>query len=337
LSRHPLGLAPIAALVVLCASWGLQQVAIKLALPAFPPMTQMSLRSAGALMLVLLWCLIAQRGRLFARDGSLPWGLLAGTLFGLEFILIYVGLQWTGASRSSIFIYTAPFLVALGAHWLLPHERLGPLQWLGLIASFAGVAVALGAPAPSTSSRALLGDLMLLLAGALWGATTLAIKATPLRSTPSEKVLIYQLAVSAVLGAAGAVLAGETMGSVSALPFWALAYQTVWVAGITFVVWFRLLARYPAGPLQAGTSMTPVFGVLSAAFILGEPLSASLVLAVGLVVLGLILVNRPQHEHASPSIESDQAHVTRSESASGSAGSPSPGGPRPCSPTSWWR
>ena len=101
------------------------------------------------------------------------------------------------------------------------------------------------------------------------------------------------------------------MGSVSALPFWALAYQTVWVACITFVVWFRLLARYPAGPLQAGTSMTPVFGVLSAAFILGEPLSASLVLAVGLVVLGLVLVNRPRPEQAPPFTGSDKAPPRR--------------------------
>jgi drug/metabolite transporter (DMT)-like permease len=310
LARRPLGPAAVATLVLLCASWGLQQVAVKLALPAFPPMIQMSLRSAGAFSLVLLWCLATRQGRLLTRDGSLPWGLLAGVLFALEFILIYVGLQWTGASRSAIFIYTAPFFVALGAHWLLPRERLGPLQWLGLIASFAGVAVALGTPAPSTSSRALLGDLMVLLAGALWGATTLVIKATPLRSTPPEKVLLYQLAVSALLGAVGAALAGETMGDVGALPFWALAYQTVWVAGITFVIWFRLLARYPAGPLQAGTSMTPVFGVLSAAFILDEPLSASLVLAAGLVVLGLVLVNRPRPE-APPFTGSDQAPPRR--------------------------
>jgi drug/metabolite transporter (DMT)-like permease len=260
----------------------------------------MALRSVGAFLLVLLWCLATRQGRLLTRDGSLPWGMLAGLLFAHEYILIYVGLQWTGASRSAIFIYTAPFFVALGAHWLLPGERLGPLQWLGLAASFAGVAVALGTPAPATSSRALLGDLMVLLAGALWGATTLVIKATPLRSTPPEKVLLYQLAVSAVLGVAGAALAGETMGSVDALRIWALAYQTVWVAGITFVLWFQLLARYPAGPLQAGTSMTPVFGVLSAAFVLGEPLSSSLVLAAGLVVLGLVLVNRPRPEQAPP-------------------------------------
>ena len=152
---------------------------------------------------------------------------------------------------------------------------------------------------------------MVLLAGALWGATTLVIKASPLRSTPPEKVLLYQLGVSAGLGAAGAALAGETMGDVGALPLSALAYQTVWVAGITFVLWFRLLARYPAGPLQAGTSMTPVFGVLSAALILGEPLSASLMLAAGLVVLGLVLVNRPRPEQGPPFIGSDQATPRR--------------------------
>ena len=132
-----------------------------------------------------------------------------------------------------------------------------------------------------------------------------------MRETPPEKVLLYQLGVSAVLGAVGAALAGEAMGKVGALPSAALAYQTVWVAGITFVLWFRLLAHHPAGPLQAGTSMTPVFGVLSAALILGEPLSASLVLAAGLVVLGLVLVNRPRPGQAPPSIGTDQTPPTR--------------------------
>jgi drug/metabolite transporter (DMT)-like permease len=293
-TRRPLDAVAIGTLVLLCLSWGLQQVAVKLALPAFPPMAQMGLRSAGAFLLVLAWCWLTGRGALFRRDGSFGWGILAGALFGIEFVLIYVGLQWTGASRSAIFIYTAPFFVALGARWLLPDEKLSFAQWLGLIASFLGVAMALGVPAPALSPHAALGDLMLLGAGFFWGATTLTIKASPLRSTPPEKVLLYQLGVSALIGGAGALILGETLHLGAMEPIAALLYQTVWVAGITFLLWFRLLTRYPAGPLQAATSMTPLFGIASAALVLGEPLSSGLVAAGLLVALGLVLVNRPR-------------------------------------------
>jgi drug/metabolite transporter (DMT)-like permease len=291
-SRRPLDAVAIALLVLLCVSWGFQQVMVKLAFATFPPILQMTLRSAGACAIVVAWCLATGRGALLQRDGTLGWGIVAGLLFGVEFILIFAGLQWTDASRSAVFIYTAPFFVALGATWLLPDERMGPAQWLGLFASFVGVAIALGVPHVAASTRAWLGDLMVLAGGALWGATTLVIKASPLRRAPPEKVLIYQLAVSAVVGAIAALLAGERMGEVTAVAVGSVLYQTVWVAGFTYVLWFRLLSTYPASPLQAGTSMAPLFGVASAAVVLGEPISLGFGLAVLLVVGGLVLVNR---------------------------------------------
>jgi drug/metabolite transporter (DMT)-like permease len=294
-SRRPLDAVAVALLLLLCLSWGFQQVVVKLAFESFPPILQMTLRSAGACAIVLAWCAATGRGALFARDGTLGWGLVAGLLFAVEFMLIFAGLQWTDASRSAVFIYTAPFFVALGATWFLPDERMGPAQWLGLFASFVGVAIALGVPHVATSSRAWLGDLMVLAGGALWGATTLVIKASPLRRATPEKVLIYQLAVSAVVGAVAVAAIGERIGPISAVAVGSVLYQTVWVAGVTYMLWFRLLSTYPASPLQAGTSMAPLFGVAAAALVLGEPVSLGFGLAVMLVVGGLVLVNRKRH------------------------------------------
>ena len=291
-ARRPLDAVAVALLVLLCVSWGFQQVAVKLAFTTFPPILQMTLRSIGACAVVLAWCLATGRGGLLERDGTLWWGVGAGLLFGLEFMLIFAGLQWTDASRSSLFIYTAPFFVALGATWLLPDERMGAAQWLGLIASFVGVAIALGVPHVAASARAWLGDLMVLAGGALWAATTLLIKASPLRRAAPEKVLLYQLAVSAAIGAVAAVALGERIGPPTAVAIGSVLYQTVWVAGFTYVLWFRLLGTYPASPLQAATSMAPLFGVAAAASVLGEPISLGFGLAVVLVVGGLVLVNR---------------------------------------------
>jgi drug/metabolite transporter (DMT)-like permease len=281
----------IGLLVVLCASWGLQQAGIKLAMAEIPPLTQMAVRSTAGALLMLAWA--AARGvPLLRADGTLGLGLGIGLLFGAEFLLIYLGLSWTAASRSVVFLYTAPFFVALGALWLLPGERLRRVQWVGLALSFAGVAVALGVPVPGAGGASLVGDLFCLAGGALWAATTLMIRATRLRTAPPEKVILFQLVVSAAMAWIAAALAGEAIRwPLSATAIGWMSYQAVWVAFVTFVVWFRLVSRHPAGPLQAATAMTPLFGVGFGVLLVGEPLTLSLVLAAVLVVTGLLFVN----------------------------------------------
>jgi len=226
------------------------------------------------------------------RDGTLLGGLIAGALFGAEFLLIFPALQFTAASRATLFIYTAPFFVALGSGFLLG-EKLRAVQWLGLACSFAGLVVAFGVPDAARDGRQLIGDVMMVGAGACWGATTLVIKASRLRSAPAEKVLAYQLAVSIPMLAAGALLMGERMGTPSAFSLGWLAYQTFWVVSLTYAVWFAMVQRYSASRLSAFTFLTPLFGVTSGHFVLGEPISWAFALAVALVVGGLVLVNRP--------------------------------------------
>ena len=176
---RPLDAAAAALAVVLCLSWGFNQVAVKLALPEIPPLIQAAFRSTFGALIVVAWAR-ARGVKLMEPDGTLVPGLIAGVLFGLEFLLIYRGLVWTSASRASLFIYTAPFIVVIGARWLLPGDRFDRWQWAGLLLSFAGMVVAFGVPTPGGNPHELIGDLMLVLAGAAWAATTLVIKATRL-------------------------------------------------------------------------------------------------------------------------------------------------------------
>jgi drug/metabolite transporter (DMT)-like permease len=284
----------VAALIMIGVtfSWGLNQVSVKLALPEIPPLIQATVRSIGALGIVALWA--RWRGvSLTVRDGTLAAGIAAGALFGIEFLLIFPGLQFTAASRATLFIYTAPFFVALGSGFLLG-EKLRAVQWAGLLCSFAGLVVAFGVPDAARDGRQLIGDLMMLGAGAAWGATTLVIKATRLRGAPAEKLLVYQLAVSIPMLALGVLLMGERMTAMpSGFALGWLAYQTFWVVSLTYAVWFALVQRYSASRLSAFTFLTPLFGVASGHFVLGEPISVSFGLAVALVIGGLILVNRP--------------------------------------------
>src|SRR5258708_15634629 len=175
---RPLTASAVALMLMLCLTWGFNQIAIKLVMLDIPPFLQGTIRSCGALVVILLVARL--RGiKLFARDGSLRAGLFAGVLFGVEFIVIYRGLQLTSASRAAVFLYTAPFFVALGSYWLLG-ERLRAAQWGGLALSFAGVAFAIGVPQPDVDAKVLLGDLLIGGGGALWAATPRVAKATPL-------------------------------------------------------------------------------------------------------------------------------------------------------------
>ena len=291
-TARPLSAGAIALMLMLCLSWGFNQIAVKLALPDIPPMLQATIRSAGALPVLLLigWL----RGvKFFERDGTLAAGLFAGLLFGFEFVLIFRGLLLTSASRAVVFLYTAPFFVALGSYQVLG-ERLSLWQWLGLALSFAGVALAIGMPQADVDASVLLGDLMVVGGGALWAATTIIAKSTRLRFAPPEKALGYQVAVSIPILGLSAWLSGETLTRVPGpLALSLMAYQAIWVVGTTFTLWFALVKAYSASKLSAFTFVTPLFGVIASYFIMHDTLNPVFGAAALLVMAGLYLVNRP--------------------------------------------
>src|SRR6266478_6892091 len=292
---RPLSPGAVALMLMLCFSWGFNQIAVKLALPDIPPILQATIRSALALpvLLIIGWW----RGvRFFERDGTLAAGLFAGLLFGIEFVLIFRGLLLTSASRAVVFLYTAPFFVALGSYQFLG-ERLRASQWGGLGLSFAGVALAIGVPQANVDANVLLGDLMIVGGGALWAATTLIVKATPLLTAPAEKGLGYQVAVSIPILALAAWLSGETLTRVPGpLGLSLIAYQAIWVVGLTYLLWVALVKTYSASKLSAFTFITPLFGVVASYFIMHDALTLAFGAAALLVIAGLYLVNRPSPE-----------------------------------------
>lgn len=281
------------ALLVICATWGLNQVAVKLANAGIAPASQAAIRSIASAALVLVWARL--RGvPLLARDGTLGYGLAVGALFAVEFLLLYIGLSFTTASRGVVFLYTAPFVVAIGAHLFVPGDRLTPAKAVGLVAAFGGLVLAFWDGLRLPSRRELGGDLLCLAAAVLWGATTVMVKASPLARAPAEKTLLYQLGVSAlVLPLAAALLDEPWVFRPTPLVLAALAYQIVVVASASYVAWFWLVTRYPASRLAAFSFLTPVFGVLFGWVLLGEPVGPALVGSVGMLAAGIYLVNRP--------------------------------------------
>ena len=282
-----------AILLACCLFWGFQQVLVKATLPELPPVFQAGVRFVCAAVILYGWC--RWRGvRLFERDGSLWPGLLVGLLFAGEFAALYLGLQHTTASRLTTFLYTSPFWVALLLPLFVPAERLRGLQWLGLACAFAAVAFALREgfthPEPGVSAQ---GDLLAVLAGALWGLTTVSIRASAVGRIAAEKALFYQVSVSAVTLPLLSLALGETwVWHWSAFAATSLALQTVVGAFASYLAWMWLLVHYPATKISAFVFLTPIFALVFGALWLGEPVTPSLVLALALVAVGIVLVNR---------------------------------------------
>ena len=275
----------------LCLIWGFNQVVVKLALPDVGPIVQTGVRSGIGALCVIAYALVTKR-RIFEIDGTEAAGALAGALFTAEFIALYESLRFTTAARATVFIYSAPFFVALGAAFLLKDERLRRIQWAGLAFAFLGVVCGfLG----RTKGGSLTGDALALLGGALWAATTLVIKATPLRRIDPLKVLLYQIGFAAFAAPLAAYASGEAWPArLTAAAGASLLWQGVVVAGVSYALWFWTLTRYHVAQLSAFTFITPLVGVLAGWLVFGETLTWGFALAIALVIAGLALVNWPR-------------------------------------------
>jgi drug/metabolite transporter (DMT)-like permease len=289
------GPAAFAIMVLLCAIWGLQQVAIKLTLAGISPVLQVGLRSAGAAVLVFVWARL--RGlNLFAIDATLRPGVLAGTLFALEFVCIFAGLEYTAASRMVVFLYTAPCFTVLGLHWFVPGERIGLRHGFGIALAFGGIVLAFAEgmwrPATTDFPNMWIGDALGVLGAILWAATTVVIRGSSLARIAAARVLLYQLVVSAGIALPLSFLMGES-GITAPTPsvLLAMTYQTVIVAFASYLTWFWLLTKFLASRLMVFSFLTPLFGVLFGVLLLGERMSAQFGLAALLVVAGIALVN----------------------------------------------
>ena len=91
---------------------------------------------------------------------------------------------------------------------------------------------------------------------------------------------------------AGSLVTGEPLPAPGAFAIGSMLFQSVLVAFASFLVWFWLLRHYPATRVSAFTFLTPVFGLVFGAVLLGEPVSARLIVALAGVAVGIWLVNR---------------------------------------------
>lgn len=274
-------------MLVLCAIWGLQQVAIKAIASDIAPILQIGVRSGVAALLVaavMFW------RREQPKAGQTAWlpGMAIGGLFGLEYLLVGEGLRHTSASHMVIFLYTSPIFAALGLHWKLPAERLKPAQWGGIAVAFLGIVVAFSGHGGAST---LLGDALGLAAGAAWGATTVVVRTTRLSSAPASQTLLYQLVGACVLLVAAALVLHQASVNVTPTVIANLTYQVLVMSFASLLAWFWLLRNYLASRLGVLAFLTPLYGIGFGVWLLDEPLEANFLIGAALVTAGILCVS----------------------------------------------
>jgi len=278
-------------LVGFSALLGLNQALVKIVNAGMSPLFQSGARSACAFVVVLIWAAVV-RTRFDFRNGSVPWGILAGTLFALEFAMLFIALDYTTVSRVSLFFYSMPLFTAIGAHFLLPEERLHAGKLIGLGVAFTGIAIGLADETSAPSDQSWIGDLLAVGGAIFWAGIALGMRTTPLQKCSSEQIMIYQLGVSAILLLVAAPLFGDTVRALTPSILLIFVFQVIAVASIGYLLWARILAIYPVGNMASFSLLAPVFGVFSGWLLFDDPLTVRFVIALALVGAGLVLINR---------------------------------------------
>lgn len=278
-------------MTLLCIIWATQQVALKATAADFSPMLQTSLRCGFGALLVSLFVLLRRRGGFSHNEPTFWPGALAGFLFASEFLLAAIAIELTNVSHLIVLLYTAPIFAALGLAIYLPNERLARLQWLGIMLAFSGIVIAFWSPSEEGLSGVFLGDLLALLAGAIWGATTVVVRTTSLTRAPAALTLIYQLVGCFVLLLLAAWLSGDMRFTLTPLVATSFTFQVVVVSFFSYLVWFWMLKTYLASRLGVFSFLTPVLGVVLSVWLLDESFGPRFITGTLLVVTGITLVS----------------------------------------------
>jgi drug/metabolite transporter (DMT)-like permease len=284
----------VALLVLLCFVWGGNMVSIKVSNQGVPPILTAAFRSMVAS--ILLWIYALMRGeRVFLDRADMKHGIIIGFLFAMDFLFMYLGTSYTNASRAVIFLYTCPFWATLGAHFFLKADRLTSIKTVGILMAFAGIVSVFGSRSPNLGPLYWVGDLMLVAAALFWAATTVYIKKYLSKDSVTHfQTLFTQLFFSIPILTAATLLV-EPFRSLNLTPITlgAVAYQTIVVAFLSYILWFWMIRRYPVSTLSTFTFLVPLIGVLLSGLILGETMGPLLWIGLVLVILGIYLVNRP--------------------------------------------
>lgn len=276
-------------LVILAALWGGSYLFMRISGPEFGPiaLVQVRVSLAAAVLLVLL----GVRGGLATlrqRTGHL---VAVGVLnSALPFCLLTFGTLFVTGGFAAIVNATTPMWTAI-VGWLWLRDRIRPMQAMGLLLGFAGVAVLLWGRVdlrPGGSQwQVTVAVTALLFAAAAYGIAAVYVK-RHLAGLPSLTV-----AAGSQVGASLALLPLAFFAWPAQSPSggaWAgVIALAVACTALAYVLYFRLLARIGAVRSAAVTFLVPVFANAWGAAFLGEAITLQMLVGGAVILTGTAL------------------------------------------------
>lgn len=277
--------AHIGLAVLVTALWGVNFVVIDVGLDHFPPLLFCALRFLVAAVPAIFFVGLPRV--------SWRWIVAVGLALGVaKFGLLFIGMhEGMPAGLSSLVLQIQAVFTALFAAVVLA-ERPGRRRLLGMAVALTGIAVA---AVDEGTSGPLLGFVLVIAAAAFWGVANVL---TRMAAPPDPLSFMVWVSVVPVLPLLGLSLmfegADPGMHALATLD-WSGAGAIVYVAwGATMVgfgLWSFLLRTYDASAVAPFSLLVPVFGMSSAALLLGEGISPLRWLAAVLLVGGVALTS----------------------------------------------
>ena len=271
---------------------GINHVVIKVVNSGLDPIFFAGIRSVIAFLFLLIFMKIWNKS-IVLKKKYIFVSILAGLVFALEFLFLFLALDFTSVSRNSIIYYSMPVWLACLAHFFIPNERLNFLMGIGLIMAFVGVTLSIlnGVNDFSLSAETFWGDVLAILAAFTWALLILIAKGTKFKEVNPEIQLVWMVMVSGPVLILFSLILSDPIRDFQIIHLWGLLFQSVIVVAGGFLSWLWLLSIYPASGVASFSFLTPIFTIFFGWLILGESLTINFLFAAFLVIFGLILIN----------------------------------------------
>ena len=270
--------------------WGANTVAIKLGLADAPPLRMAWMRFVvgGAVIAIWAWA----TGRLTLRVAPAEWRpmIVLALIFTAQIGTMNIGTSLTSAAHASILLNLYAVHTVVLSHFLIPGDRLTIRKVGGVVIAYAGIVI-LFAGQTSGGSSSLLGDAIVFVSAFLL-AERVVYLARAVQQFDPVKLLLAQATIGSALFLIGSTLT-ETAPTMWTVRLGAsVAYQGIVIAGFNFIVNMWLLQRYRPSTLVPFFLTQPLFGVVAAAVLTGDPLTWQLLIACVAVAIGMGLTTR---------------------------------------------
>ena len=272
---------------------GINHVVIKIVNVGLNPIFFAGIRSFIAFLFIIIWMKFTRKPIVFNKQNIIIC-LIAGLVFALEFLFLFLALDFTSVSRNSIIYYSMPLWLTILLFFTKNKEKLSYIKLLGLILAFSGVVISVSKNDTGIiiNSSSLFGDFLAFLAALFWALLIIIAKNSNFNKETPEMQLLWMVMISGPILICFSFFIEDPIRDFQIIHIWGLLFQSIVVVAGGFLFWLWLLSKYPASGVASFSFLTPIFTIFFGWLILSEVMTPDFLFAAFLVITGLIFINK---------------------------------------------